>query len=60
MTIKGLVRKGKKKEMEMEIERSIWTEKGIELYHERCKGWTCKQTENEKIWKEIEEKVSFL
>lgn len=28
-----------------------------ENYRMRCEGWICEQTENEKIWKEIKEKM---
>lgn len=41
----------------MEIERNVWTKKGVEHYHEECKGWRCTQSEAENIWAEIRNKV---
>ena len=57
VVIEGEEREGRAKEEEIEIERSVWTEEGIEEYHKRCEGWRCDKTETGEIWKELEEKV---
>lgn len=41
----------------IEKERSLWSEEGIEYYHERCKDWICIQEKTEEIWRELQEKV---
>lgn len=33
----------------IERERSVWSEKGIEHYHGKCKGWIGTQVKNGKI-----------
>lgn len=40
-----------------ERERSVWTEEGIEYYHENCKDWICTQEETENLWEEMKTKV---
>ncbi|XP_039302912.1 uncharacterized protein LOC120357160 [Solenopsis invicta] len=40
-----------------EIEKSVWTEEGIEMYMENCKDWASTQEETEGIWKEISDKI---
>ena len=57
VVIEGEEREERAKEEEIEIERSVWTEEGIEEYHKRCDGWRCDKTETGEIWKELEEKV---
>lgn len=57
VVIEGEKKERKVEEGEIEIERSVWTEEGIEEYHKRCEGWICNRTETEEIWKELEEKV---
>lgn len=46
-----------KKEDIVKRERSVWTEEGIERYHEECKDWKYTQTEIGKIWEELRNKV---
>ncbi|KMQ92549.1 flagellar attachment zone protein 1-like protein [Lasius niger] len=57
MELEGTERKEKRKKEILEVERSIWTEEKIEQYNGRCEGWTSTQTENGKIWRELEKKV---
>lgn len=58
VVIEGEIKEGRVEEgEEIEIERSVWTEEGIEEYHKRCKGWVCNKTETEEIWKELKGKV---
>lgn len=40
-----------------EIEKNVWIKKGVEHYHKKCEGWTCKVKETGEIWKELENKV---
>ncbi|XP_070162472.1 golgin subfamily A member 6-like protein 22 [Polyergus mexicanus] len=56
--LEGIERRNRKRSDRIEIERSVWTEEGIEYYHEKCEGWTCTQTKNGEIWREIENKVN--
>lgn len=52
--------KGRKKQRKNEIivkERNVWTEEGVNYYHSNCEEWLCTQSENEEIWRHLEEKV---
>ncbi|XP_025997477.2 golgin subfamily A member 6-like protein 6 [Solenopsis invicta] len=40
-----------------EIEKSVWSEEGIENYRENCKDWASTRNETEDIWMEIRDKV---
>lgn len=55
--LEGKEKRKRKEDNMVKVERSIWSEEGVEYYHGKCKGWGCKKTENGEIWKELEEKV---
>ena len=44
-----------RKETEVEIEKSDWTEEGIKNYQEKCKEWRSTREDTEGIWMEIKE-----
>jgi len=44
-------------EEEKEIEKRVWSEETKEEYVRNCKGWSSKEEETERIWKEIKEKT---
>lgn len=57
VTIEGPeIVQGERKEVIIRKE-SIWTEEGVEHYHERCKGWVCTLKDNNQIWRDIKDKV---
>ncbi|XP_011637362.1 trichohyalin-like [Pogonomyrmex barbatus] len=55
--LEGADRKKERRSNTIEKVTSVWTEEGIQQYHEKCIGWKCEQTESGRIWKELEEKV---
>lgn len=58
--MEGIEKRAKhKKEDIIERDRSVWTEEGIEHYHEECKDWKYTQTEIGKIWEEMRNKVKY-
>lgn len=58
--MEGIEKRAKhKKEDIIERDRSVWTEEGIEHYHEECKDWKYTQTEIGKIWEEMRNKMKY-
>jgi len=55
--LEGASKKRTKRKEQEEVERSVWTQEGIEQYHEKCEGWTCTKESSEEMWTEIKEKV---
>ncbi|XP_025074790.1 uncharacterized protein LOC112552838 [Pogonomyrmex barbatus] len=55
--LEGADRKKERRSNTIEKVTSVWTEEGIQQYHEKCVGWKCEQTESGRIWKELKEKV---
>lgn len=45
MELEGTKRRSSQKTDRIKIERSVWTEEGIEHYHGKCEDWSCTQTE---------------
>jgi len=55
--LEGAIKKKTKRKEQMEVERSVWTQEGIEQYHEKCEGWSCTKESSEEMWTEIKKKV---
>jgi len=56
--LEGASKKKTKRKEKVEVERSVWTQEGIEQYHEKCE--TCTKKSSQEIWTEIKKKEDSI